>query len=382
MTIPSTDVVLVRAYVSYEAMLRRGGGFAQDRLTRRLLHEPMVEHFVIGEPYRSAASVARDKARRRPPAALPPVAGRSRYRPVRWRREDPVAIEDVRRSVETYDRGLARHVHHQGFRAPHVITTHPLVAGFSPLEWAASVTFFATDDWTAYGARRPWWPAYRSAMEAFVASNRKLAAVSQPLLDRLPTAAASALVPNGVEPAEWEEPRACPEWFEDLKAPRALYVGTLDDRLDLEAIETLARQMPSLSIVLVGPQPTPGILDGLRGLANVVLRASVPREQVLALVPQAEVCLVPHIASQLTTAMSPLKLYEYLAAGRPVVASDLPPMRAVHHSVKLVGSPQGWAPAVGEALAGGPMAPEERQRFLRDNDWATRQTTLLHLAVG
>lgn len=57
-------------------------------------------------------------------------------------------------------------------------------------------------------------------------------------------------------------------------------------------------------------------------------------------------------------------------------------MRAVHHSVKLVGSPQGWAPAVGEALAGGPMAPEERQRFLRDNDWATRQTTLLHLAVG
>ena len=60
----------------------------------------------------------------------------------------------------------------------------------------------------------------------------------------------------------------------------------------------------------------------------------------------ADVCVVPHRLNRLTMAMSPLKLYEYLAGGRPVAASDLPAVRAVDPRIVLVQEgtalPTGW----------------------------------------
>ena len=53
------------------------------------------------------------------------------------------------------------------------------------------------------------------------------------------------------------------------------------------------------------------------------------RPEIVSLIGTAEACLIPHVGNRLTEAMSPLKLYEYLAGGRPVAAVDLPPIATV-----------------------------------------------------
>ena len=97
----------------------------------------------------------------------------------------------------------------------------------------------------------------------------------------------------------------------------------------------------------------------------------------------ADLGLLVHRELPLTRAMSPLKLYEYLAAGLPVVASDLPPVRGVHPSVELVNPAGGDYPrAVRAALASGRAGESERLAFIERSSWRARHDELLALALA
>ena len=65
------------------------------------------------------------------------------------------------------------------------------------------------------------------------------------------------------------------------------------------------------------------------------LHPSVARAELVATLRNADLCLLAHRRTPLTEAMSPLKIYEYLAAGMPVIATDLPPVRGIDERVLL-----------------------------------------------
>ena len=73
--------------------------------------------------------------------------------------------------------------------------------------------------------------------------------------------------------------------------------------------------------------PGPRALRDVRQLANVTIAPTVGRDELTALVAAADVGLIPHVRGEQTMAMSPLKLFEYLAAGLPVASIDLPGIR-------------------------------------------------------
>jgi teichuronic acid biosynthesis glycosyltransferase TuaH len=108
----------------------------------------------------------------------------------------------------------------------------------------------------------------------------------------------------------------------------------------------------------------------------------LPRREVAALAHAADACLVPHRRLPLTEAMSPLKVYEYLAGGGPVAATDLPPLRGIEGPLELAPPGGDFVAAVRAALARGPMTEAERQRFVADNSWSRRTDEVLALALG
>jgi teichuronic acid biosynthesis glycosyltransferase TuaH len=270
-----------------------------------------------------------------------------------------------------------------GLQTPRFVTANPLVAGFANLEWTDGALYYARDDWLSSPARRKYWPAYREAYRRIAERGHAVAAVSQEIIDRIGPTGPHRVVPNGIEPDEWlgAQPEA-PDWFARIPGPRAVYVGTLDSRLDLEGLRALAGARPDLHIVLIGPAPDPSYVAPLRSLPNVHIRGLVGRREVVAVLRNSELTLLAHRRTPLTEAMSPLKVYEYLAAGRPVLATDLRPVHDLGPRVLLSETVEEFADLIDTALAQGVQSEPERQEFVRANAWPSRHREILSLLEG
>jgi glycosyltransferase involved in cell wall biosynthesis len=374
---PPRDVFFSFAYASWQTAVDRGMCFSEDRLVQTLLDHPDVRRLIVAETPRSLpAKVLRDQLA--PPPRFPASPRASLYSPLRIRRADPAGIAAVERGFRTWDERARRISERRGLERPAVITTHPLIAGFAPLEWASSVTFYAYDDLAESLPLRRLWPAYREAYRRVRERGRTVAAVSPAILETIQPSGPSAVVPNAVDPAEWVSPGTAPEWFAQLPGPRLLYVGSLESRIDVEALAAAARELPHASFVLVGPLLDPGHFEALGREPNVFLRPAVARAEVVDLVAAADACLIPHVRNGLTEAMSPLKLYEYLAGGAPVAALDLPPIRGVSERVVIEDE---LSAAIAGALALGRTPEAERRRFIETNSWPARQERIVALAL-
>ena len=133
-------------------------------------------------------------------------------------------------------RVLGRLATAQGMTAPSVITADPFTAAYGDFAWAGAVTYFAWDDWSAHPGFRKWWPVYNDAYRTLVERGVKVAAVSEPLRARVGGDERGVVVPNAVDPHEWSVPGSPPTSLGRLPPPRIVYVGALDERLDVEAV--------------------------------------------------------------------------------------------------------------------------------------------------
>ncbi|MCW2748477.1 MAG: hypothetical protein JWP10_1619 [Nocardioidaceae bacterium] len=377
----ASDFVFTFSYETYNDAVRREMMRPPDRILAGLMASPKVRKLLVANPYRSvASSVARRVLNTE--AAFPTSTTQSLHSPLRLKRTDSVEPAATIRDFRRYDRSLRRASRHAGLHVPAVITTNPLTAAFSPFAWAGPVTYFGRDDWLSTGAREDYWPAFKAAYEQISYSETAVVAVSQPIIDRIQPRGPYAVVPNGVEPNEWlpksVEP---PAWFAALPAPRAVYVGTIDTRLDVEGLENLARRKPEYTVVLLGPVPDPSYLDRLTALPNIYVHPAVGRAELVATLRHAEVSLVAHVRTRLTEAMSPLKVFEYLAAGSPVLSVDLPPIRDLGPRVTLVPSVADFADVIDDCLAMGRTPEPERQLFIEENSWASRHRTIMRIAT-
>ena len=375
------DVVFTFSYVTWSDVQRRGMSFAQDRLLQTLLRDPRVGRLIVANPWRALGGRVRTALSGEPAATFPTTATARLHAPLRMRRSDPVSIPGLERSYRAYGRRLRHAAERAGLERPAVITMHPLIAGFAPFEWAGPVTFYCSDDWSAHPGYRRWWPGYREAYERVRAAGHGLCAVSDAIVERIQPTGPHAVVPNGIEPSEWVAPGGPPDWFTALPAPRLLYLGTLDSRLDHACVRQAAAAVPGGSVVLVGASADAAHTAPLREIPNVHLHDVVRRPAVPGLLSAADACLIPHARTALTTAMSPLKLYEYLAAGRPVAGVDLPPLRGLGPRIALVDSPADFGDAVRRALAMAPQPEHERQRVIAEHSWSGRHARVLELAL-
>jgi teichuronic acid biosynthesis glycosyltransferase TuaH len=379
-TVPQ-DVVFAFAYTSWSGALARELTMPEDRLAAALPSHPRVRGLVVGDPARSAPAKLVRHLRGGRDAAFPDSGGARLHQPLRLRRWDPTSPRAVDRFVASYERGLRQASELAGLDRPAVICAHPVIAGLGDFAWAGPITYFAWDDWSASEPHRRWWPAYQRSFERIAATGRAVCAVSERALERVGPTGPAAVVPNGIDPVEWLEPDPPPEWFTELPGLRLLYVGSLDDRIDTAQVSALADARPDASIVLVGPLLDPGHYEDLRRLPNVRLVERRARREIVALVCAADACLIPHVRNPMTEAMSPLKLYEYLAGGAPIAAADLPGIAGVDPTVELVEPGADMAPAVERALARGRARESVRRRAIQAHSWTGRIDDILELAL-
>ena len=133
------------------------------------------------------------------------------------------------------------------------------------------------------------------------------------------------LVPSAADVSLFQSTKLVHPDIAGLPKPRLGLSGTLDARVDVALLEELMSRKPGWSLVLIGPaRPRRIDLTGLLALPNVYDLGKRPFAELPSLLNGMDVLLIPYRRSELTEFISPLKLYEYLANGAPIVGTPLP----------------------------------------------------------
>jgi GT2 family glycosyltransferase/glycosyltransferase involved in cell wall biosynthesis len=271
-------------------------------------------------------------------------------------------------------RQLRRALRTLGIERPLLWTQDPRAASLVDLLELDGVLYDLTDDWAAFEQN----PARRTAAEARITAlgrrARLVLACSRPLEEQARTwNVPLAYVPNAVEPAGLPETE--PSELMKLPRPRLGYAGTLHDaRLDVELLAEAAQLRPDASFVLLGPDLLREESRAtLRALPNVHFLGVRPRPRVRAYLEALDVCLVPHRVDDFTRSLDPLKLYEYLAAGRPVVSTPTGNAPELAEHVKVAATAAELVAAAEQAIAeDDPAAAERRRLAVAGATWEAR----------
>lgn len=161
--------------------------------------------------------------------------------------------------------------------------------------------------------------------------------------------------------------------FRDHEGRKVIgYIGAIAEWFDLELIEKIALRFGDCLVLLVGNDTT-GASARLRHLANVKLTGEIPYKELPFYVHSFDVCLLPFRIIPLTLATNPVKVYEYLGTGKPVVATSLPETLQFGDLIEKATSHEEFLHAVERSLSADPtQGREARQRFAREQTWAHR----------
>lgn len=301
-------------------------------------------------------------------------------RPSRLRRRDPITMPALRHSYRRYDSILGRHVRRSVLNSPAVVTFNPFVAAFCPLRWASSVTYYAVDDCTAYPPAEPWWPAYRQAWAVLRERGTRIVSVSDELAVRIADGGPAVIIPNGINAEEWRQPPPAPTAFSGLTRPIVTYVGTIDERLDTGLVAKVADDPAVGSVALIGPCEESDLERKLRSIPKVTMFGWMARNDLAGALVASDVCVIPHVARPLH-GRGQGKLYEYLAAGKPVATTEPPPAIGVSERV-ISARHEDFVAAVRSALDQPKQNERDRQEFLRSNSWEARHERTLRVLLA
>jgi len=161
-----------------------------------------------------------------------------------------------------------------------------------------------------------------------------------------------------------------------LPEPRIVFTGAIVSiKLDIPLLVQLARLRPAWSFALVGPVGPGDPLTDVSALAaepNIHLLGRRAYAELPDVLRGAAAGLIPYARNELTQSIFPMKVYEYLAAGLPVIATPLPALAGVD-GVLSAPDAEGFAALLDRELASdSPERRAERSRAAAANSWERR----------
>jgi glycosyltransferase involved in cell wall biosynthesis len=243
------------------------------------------------------------------------------------------------------------------------------------------VIYYCVDEYTAFtGATNG-----LKAIEDDLFRNADIVVVSAEKLlrDKLPLNGNTHLIRHGTD---WKHFRSAldpstniPDDIRYLPRPIIGFHGLLADWLDFDLIRKLGERFATGSVVLIGKTTVDAEhkIRVLEGAKNVYRLGRKPYSTLPAYCKAFDVAINPFVISELTLAANPLKVREYLAAGCPVVSTDIPEVRVLEHC-RVAGDHEEFLKATAAAID----APPNRERIsnsVRHESWEAKVEELRHL---
>lgn len=241
--------------------------------------------------------------------------------------------------------------------------------GRARLGW--KVVYDCMDEWTNF-------PGIRSAIvreeEALVVSADVVAVSASRLFEKWKRAH-PVLVRNA---ADFDFYASAPreDLLGDVRRPVAGYFGAIASWFDVELVRHAATERPDYTFVLVG-----GVFDAnvaaLQSLPNVRLLGQQPYAHMPSYLASFDACMIPFVVDAITAATDPVKFYEYVSLGKPVVATPMPELAPYGDLLYTAATPADFVARLDAAVReDDPVLAARRMELARENTWAARAETL------
>lgn len=287
-------------------------------------------------------------------------------------------LEISRAVVEGRDRDLALESLDELRRAFHIneaisyvmIPSWETVASQTGRRWGWRVVYDCMDEWENFpGVKAP----LLEAEQSLVKCCDLLVVTSQKLHHKwLPYQRRMALARNAVDYDFYQKRCEPNDLLEGVNHPIVGYYGAIADWFDIDLLVEVAQSRPQYTFVLLG-----GVFDvdvsRLRNLPNVRMLGQQPYETMPQYLYHFDACIIPFKINPITEATDPVKLYEYLSGGKPVVSAPLPELEPYNDHLYIAENATDFAGKLDQAVSeSDPLLAEGRKSLAGQHDWRVR----------
>jgi teichuronic acid biosynthesis glycosyltransferase TuaH len=248
-----------------------------------------------------------------------------------------------------------------------------------------------TDDWTAFEGSRALLERTRVEDAALCAQADVVIVCSQRLVklkEGMVTSGQLHLIPNGVDVDHYAPARdpttIAPAEARAWPTPVYLYTGTVHpQRVDVALIEQTARQLTAGSLVFLGPNYLHAAdRERLIATGRVLFHDAVPYVDIPKWMSVATALIVPHRTTAFVESLNPIKLWEYLAIGKPIVSTDVAGFRDFDDLVRIARGADAFANALSKCSDEPSGVAKRRIDVAGEHAWLSRVDRIERIVVG
>lgn len=180
----------------------------------------------------------------------------------------------------------------------------------------------------------------------------------------------NVIIRNG---AEIDYFKATPsEELLEKSRPVVGYYGAIAEWFDTDLVLKTAKLLPQYDFVLIGNVTTD--VSCFKNQSNIKLLGEVPYKDLTKYLVSFDVCIIPFIINDLTLCTNPVKVYEYLAAGKPVVATAMPEVVLIEKKVFIASDAEAFSLSIEKAMETKDDAElvTDRKKWAESHDWLER----------
>lgn len=233
------------------------------------------------------------------------------------------------------------------------------------------VVYDCMDDWSGFA----WMSAAMLGNELLLVSNSDLVVVTaQKLWDQWsPRNRNTVLVRNAVDPEHYQRRSAADLPVEmPSSGPVVGFFGAIDSWFDVELVIQAATARPQYFFALIGDVYDERA-ESLRHLPNVRLFGNRQYDILPAYLRRFDACIIPFKVNALTRSTDPVKFYEYIAQGKPVVSTRIPELEPYREIAYLAEGAEDFIRLLDVAVTErNPDLRERRKALAGENSWAAR----------
>ena len=243
--------------------------------------------------------------------------------------------------------------------------------------------FEAVDNWMNHSSYQKYQQRLTESYNIFKNQADLIFTVSQKLVHFFDDQPNVYWIPNGVDYKHYNQKFALVNRdIADIPKPIIGYIGVIQDRVDLKLIEHLARANPKKSIVLVGPvwSEQDELKKAVNNLKNIYFLGYKSYNEAPMYIQQFDIGIIPHQQAEFSASTNPMKMYEYLACGKPVVATQNSGTENIEDMIAVANNSEDFNDKLNDLLkSDNDDKKQERQEFVKKHSWISAADKMMDL---